>query len=52
MKCQNLVSGKNKKNISKWCLLEFLPNMLSVKGLDTLGRFSAVFNNGHGFRKR
>ena len=29
MKCQNLFSGKNKKNISK-CLLKFLPRVLST----------------------
>ena len=31
MKCQSLFSGKNNKNISKCCLLEFLPSMLSIK---------------------
>ena len=31
MECQSLFSGKNKKNISKCCLLEFLPSMLNVK---------------------
>ena len=31
MKYQNLFSGKNKKNISKCCLLEILPSMLGVK---------------------
>ena len=27
MKTQNLFSGRNKKNISKFCLLKFLPRM-------------------------
>ena len=31
MKCQILFSGKNKKNISKCCLLKFLPRVLRVK---------------------
>ena len=33
MKCQNLFSGpkKEKKIISKYCLLKFLPRVLSVK---------------------
>ena len=31
MKCQNLFSGKNKKNISKCRLLKFLPRVLSGK---------------------
>ena len=31
MKCQILFSGKNKKNISKCCLLKILPRVLSVK---------------------
>ena len=31
MKCQNLFSGKNKKNISKCRLLKILPRVLSVK---------------------
>ena len=30
MKCQILFSGKNKKNISKCCLLKFLSRVLSV----------------------
>ena len=30
IKCQNLFFGKNKKNISKCCLLKFLPRVLSV----------------------
>ena len=30
MKCQILFSTKNKKNISKCCLLKFLPSMQSV----------------------
>ena len=30
MKCQCLFSGKNKINISKCCLLIFLPSMLRV----------------------
>ena len=33
MKYQILFSGKNKKNISKWCLLKNLPRVLSVKYL-------------------
>ena len=33
MKCQNLFSSKNKKNILKCCLLNFLPSMLSVKNV-------------------
>ena len=32
MKCQNLFSKKNKKTISKFCLLEFLPRELGIKG--------------------
>ena len=31
MKCHNLVSGKNKKNISICHLLKILPGALSVK---------------------
>ena len=31
MKCQILFSRKNKKNISKYCLLKFLLSMQSVK---------------------
>ena len=31
MKCQILFSGKNKKNMSIFCLLKILPRMLSVK---------------------
>ena len=30
MKCQILFSGKNEKNISKYCLLKILPRVLSV----------------------
>ena len=31
MTCQNLFSGKNKKNISVYHLLKILPRVLSVK---------------------
>ena len=31
MKCQILFPGKNKKNISKCCLLKILPRVLSFK---------------------
>ena len=31
MKCQNLFSGKNKKNVSTCHLLKILPRVLSVK---------------------
>ena len=31
MKCQSQFPGKNKKNISKCCILKFLPRVLSVK---------------------
>ena len=31
MKCQNLISGKNRKNISICHLLKILPRVLSVK---------------------
>ena len=31
MKYQSLFLAKNKKNISKCCLLAFLPSMLSIK---------------------
>ena len=31
MKCQILFSGKNKKNISKCCLLKILPRVLSIR---------------------
>ena len=31
MKCQNLLSGKNKKNILICCLRKDLPRVLSVK---------------------
>ena len=34
-KCQNLFYGKNKKIISKCCLLKFLPRVLSVKYIFT-----------------
>ena len=33
MKCQILFSRKNRNNISKCCLLKFLPSMQSVKYL-------------------
>ena len=33
MQCQSLFSGNNKKNISKACLLNFLPSMQSVNEL-------------------
>ena len=41
MKCQNLFSGKNKKNISVCCLLKILPRVLSVNGNRAIDR-SAV----------
>ena len=31
MNCQSLLSGENNKNISKCCLLNFLPTILSIK---------------------
>ena len=31
MKCQNMLSGKNKKKILTYCLLKILPRVLSVK---------------------
>ena len=31
MKCQNLFSGNNKKNVSIYCLLKILPRVLSTK---------------------
>ena len=43
MKCQNLFSGKNKKNISKCRLLKILPRVLSVKSL-MLGK---IFSRQH-----
>ena len=30
MKCQNLFSGKNKKNVPECCLLKILPRGLSI----------------------
>ena len=36
MKRQHLLSGKNKINISKCCLLKFLPRLLSVKFITAL----------------
>ena len=47
MKCQNLFSGKNKKNISICHLLKILPSMLSVNHLSTVS--SRLFNTGCGF---
>ena len=38
MKNQNLFSGKNEKNISKCCLLIFLPRVLSVTVLSICSR--------------
>ena len=35
MKCQTLFSGKSKKNISKFCLLEILLRVLSINLLGT-----------------
>ena len=43
MKCQILSSGKNKKNISKCCLLPFLPSMLSVKVLSKIAAVDILF---------
>ena len=39
MKCQILFLGKNKKNISKCCLLKILPNCCTIKGKDTRYKF-------------
>ena len=36
MKCHNLFSGENKKNISVCCLLKFLPRVLSIKVSDKI----------------
>ena len=36
MKCHILFSEKNKKNISKCCLLKILPRVLSVKALTSI----------------
>ena len=51
MKCQNMFFGENKKNISKCCLLKFLPRVLSDKS-----RFShalvQISNTGNGNRDR
>ena len=33
MKIQNLFSGKNKKNISKCCMLKIFPSILSVQSV-------------------
>ena len=33
MKCQILFPGKNKKNISKCCLLKILPRVRNVKSI-------------------
>ena len=38
MKCLSLFSGKNKKNISKYHLLNFFQSMLSVNGTIGYGR--------------
>ena len=43
MKCQILFSGKNKKNISKYCLLKILPRVLSVK--EKLNKIFEPVNN-------
>ena len=37
MKCLNLFSRKNKKNISVCCLLEILPRVLSIKVMSVYG---------------
>ena len=39
IKCHTLCSRKNKKNISKCCLLKFLPSMQSVKVMSNLMRY-------------
>ena len=45
MKCQNLLSVKNKKNISKRRLLKFLHTVLNVKSFIYLSKnlVSAIF---------
>ena len=39
MKCQVLISRKNKKNISKCRLLEFLPSMQRVTSFEKGGKY-------------
>ena len=42
MKYQLLFSGKNKKNISIYCLLKILPRVLSVKLAASKAEFIAL----------
>ena len=44
MKCQNLFSGNNKKNISICCLLKILPRVLSIK-IDMKTVYAHKFGN-------
>ena len=43
MKCQRLLSGKNKKNLSKCHLLKFLPSMQSSKAIIIWLMFSILY---------
>ena len=45
MKCQNLFSGKNKKNISVSHLLKILPRVLRVKCLSILGNYDLTIQD-------
>ena len=51
MKCQILFSKKNKKNISKYCLLKVLPSMQCVKvnmeSVRTICQESSLFSRYH-----
>ena len=51
MKCQILFSRKNKKNISKCCLLNFLLSMQGVKDIvETKIMLKTVFKNSYWFQ--
>ena len=51
MKCQILFSGKNKKNISKCCLMKTLRRVQSVKLLNLFVSVS-VFFKGNGYTSK
>ena len=46
MKCQILFSGKNKKNISECYLLYILPNVLSIKIMQTVSAWNSGDTGG------
>ena len=38
--CKSYFPGKIEKNISKWCLLKFLPSMQSVNNVEPLSQYN------------